>query len=65
MAEKTWKEKNGWEKTWEVTKVVVSIAIYTLPLFFGRKGAPRPRRRPTTWKPKIFRPKGGPKGWKY
>jgi len=64
MEEKSWKEMNGWEKTWEVTKVVAGFAIFVLP-FVLPEGEVKPRPRQTVWKPKFYRPTGGPKGWKY
>ena len=66
MAEKSWNEMDGWEKTWEVSKVVGSITLFVLSIFLGGK-APRKPRPPTIWNPKFYLPKGGggPKGWKY
>lgn len=65
MAEKTWAEMDGWEKTWEITKIGGGFAMLLLAFVLGGKGAPTPRRSPTIWKPKFYRPTGVRKGWKY
>ena len=64
MEEKNWGEMNGWEKTWEVTKFVGGIALIALPFVLSR-GKVKPRPKSTVWKPKFYKPTGGPKGWKY
>lgn len=64
MEEKSWKEMNGWEKTWEVTKVIAGFVIIALPFVLG-PGQVKPRPRQPVWKPKFYRPTGVPKGWKY
>jgi len=68
MYEKTWAEKNGWEKTWEVVEVVAGIGAavgMAILIFSGGTAPSAPRSRTTTWKPKFYRPTGVPKGWKY
>lgn len=67
MVEKNWDEMDGWEKAWDVTKVVggVAIVISLVILPFLVPGRPvRPARIPK-WKPEFYSPVGGPKGWKY
>jgi len=35
MEEKSWNEMNGWEKTWEVTKIAAGLAFLVLALAAG------------------------------
>ena len=62
MSEKTWSQRSGWEKAWEVAKVVGGIAVFVLLLAVGK---PVRRPRVPVWKPKIYWPVGGSKGWNY
>jgi len=65
MSEKTWSQRSGWEKAWEVAKVVGGIAVFVLLLAVGKPGKPVRRPRVPVWKPKIYGPVGGPKGWNH
>ena len=38
MVEKTWSEMDGWEKTWEVTKVVGPLALLALGVLGALSG---------------------------
>ena len=64
MSDITWDEMDGWEKAWEVTKVVGGLVLVALPFLLGGKAPPRPRG-PAVWRPKFYRPTGVSKGWKY
>jgi len=48
MVEKTWTEMDGWEKAWEVTKVVGGVALAALAIWGMLSGhGPTIKRLPT------------------
>lgn len=56
-------EDDSWgEIALEVAKCVGSIALIAIA-FALSKG--EDTSEPTLWKPKFYRPTGGPKGWDY
>jgi len=68
MTEKTWSEMTGWQRAWKITEVVagVAAAVGVIALACAAGPAPRPPRvRSTVFRPRIYRPTGGPKGWRY
>ena len=47
MAERTWGEMDGWEKAWEVTKVVAGLAVTALSIWAMLSGrGPTIKRMP-------------------
>jgi hypothetical protein len=63
-AEKTWDEMGGWEKTGMVALAVGGVAMFVLMALSAGKVPPQ-TRKPVAWRPKVYRPTGCPKGWKY
>lgn len=57
-------EEDNWsEIICDVAKCVGTIALFAVLCSLGGKGESTPE--PTVWKPKFYRPTGGPKGWDY